>query len=132
MEEFKVAFTEVYKQNLFIDTNHVDYKWLKKHYNDPNVSDGEREWVDFDDSIINTAMGKYQLKQFAPNVLPENKLETIALVGNAKKKDFDVEKLVLCRFLYDGPGTYEVVGMVNKNDTEFNKDGVLVLKQKKL
>ncbi len=132
MKEFKVAFTEVNKQNLFIDTNHPDYKWLKKHYNDPNVSDGEREWVDFDDSIINTAIGKYQLKHIAPNVLPEHKLETIALVGKAKKKDFDVEKLVLCRFLYDGSGTYEVVGVVNKNDTEFNKDGVLVLKQKKL
>ncbi len=44
MEEFKVAFTEVNKQNLIIDTNHPDYKSLKKHYKD--VSDGEREWLE--------------------------------------------------------------------------------------
>lgn len=34
--------------------------------------------------------------------------------------------------MYDSPDSYEILGVVKKENTEFNKDGVLVLKQKKL
>lgn len=50
--KLKIKSLETNKQNLFIDTNHADYKWMKKHYNDPDFSDSEREWQDFDDSFI--------------------------------------------------------------------------------
>lgn len=32
--------------------------------------------------------------------------------------------------MYDGPNTYEIIGLVDKDNTEFNKAGVLVLKMK--
>ena len=123
---------ETNKENLFIDTNHPDYKWIKKHYNDPDVSDSEREWVDFDDSFINVKVGKHSVKYIASNIFPNQATETIAIVGKSKGKDFIVDKLVHCRFMYDGPNTYEIIGLVVKENTEFNNDGVMVLKQNKL
>jgi hypothetical protein len=125
----KIKSFETNKENLFINTNHPDYKWIKKHYNDPDVSDSEREWADFDDSIIDVKVGKHSVKYIAPNTFPEQATETIAIVGKAKGKDFKVDKLVLCKFMFDGPDSYEVLGVVKKENTEFNKDGVLVLKQ---
>jgi len=123
---------ETNKENLFIDTNHPDYKWLKKHYNDPDVSDSEREWADFDDSFIDVKVGKHSVKYIAPNTFPKQATETIAIVGKSKGKDFIVDRLVHCRFMYDGSNTYEIIDLIDKDQTEFNKDGVLVLKQKKL
>lgn len=123
---------ETNKENLFIDANHSDYKWIKKHYNDPDVSDSEREWADFDDSFIYVKVGKHSVKYIAPNTFPNQATETIAIVGKSKGKDFIVDKLVYCRFMYDGPNAYEIIGLVDKDKTEFNKDGVIVLKQKKL
>jgi len=128
----KIKSFEINKENLFIDINHPDYKWIKKHYNDPDVSDSEREWVDFDDSFINVKVGKHKVKNIAPNVFPKQASETIAVVGKSKGKDFVVDKLVLCRFMYDGPNTYEIISVVDKDRTEFNKAGALVLKQKEI
>lgn len=127
-----IKFFETNKENLFIDANHLDYKWIKKHYNDPDVSDSEREWADFDDSIIDVKVGKHSVKYIAPNTFPKQATETIALVGKAKGDDFIIYKLVRCKFMYDSPDSYEILGVVKKENTEFNKDGVLVLKQKKL
>ena len=120
------------KENIFIDTSHQDYKWIKKHYNDPDVSDSEREWVDFDDSFVDLKIGKHKIKHIVPNVFPENAIETIAIVGKSKGEDFIVNKLVQCRFMYDEPNEYEILGEVDRKYTEYNKDGVIVLKQKKL
>jgi hypothetical protein len=119
-------------ENLFIETNHPDYKWIKNHYNDPSVSDSEREFADFDDSFIDVKVGKHKLKYIAPNVFPKHATETIAVVGKAKGKDFIVDKLVLCRFMYDGPNSYEIIGVAYKDRAEFNKEGTLVLKKKKI
>jgi hypothetical protein len=128
--KLKVKTTDVIKkENLFIDTNHPDYKWLKKHYNDADVSAGEREFVDFDDSFVNVSVGKHTLKYIAPNVFPDYPTETIAIVGKAKRKEFIADRLVHCRFMYDGPNTYEIIGLVDKDKTEFNKDGVIVFKK---
>ncbi len=123
---------ETNRENMFIDTSHQDYNWIKKHYNDQNVSDRERESVDFDDSFINVNIGKHTVKHIAPNVFPKNATETIALVGKSKGKDFIIHKLVLCRFMFDEPNEYEIIGIVDKDRTEFNSAGVLVLKNKKL
>lgn len=132
MSKIKAKPFETNKQNLFINSNHPDYKWMKKHYNDPDVSDSEREWQDFDDSFIYVKIGKHSLKYIIPNVFPEHPTETIALVGKAKGDDFIIDKLVRCKFMYDSPDIYEILGVVKKENTEFNKDGVLVLKQKEL
>ncbi len=123
---------ETNKENIFIDTSHPDYRWIKKHYNDQDVSDREREYVDFDDSFINVNVGKHTVKHIAPNVFPKKATETIALVGKSKGKDFIIDKLVLCRFMFDEPNEYEIIGVVDKNRIEYNNDGVLVLMQKKL
>jgi len=123
---------ETNKENLFIDANHSDYKWIKKHYNDPDVSDSEREWADFDDSFIYVKVGKHSVKYIAPNAFPDHPIETIAIVGKEKGKDFIVDRLVHCRFMYKGLNTYEILGVVDRKNTEENKDGVIVLKQKKL
>lgn len=120
------------KENLFIDTNHREYKWAKKHYNDPDVSDSEREWVDFEESFANVSVGKHTLKYIAPNVFPEHPTETIAIVGKAKtRKEFNVDRLVHCRFMYSKPNEYEILGEVDRKDTEFNEDGIIVMKSKK-
>ncbi len=120
------------KENLFIDTSHPDYIWIKKHYNDPSVSDKEREDVDFDDSIINVVVGKHTLKYITPNVFPEQPMETIAIVGKPEGKDFIVDKLVHCRFMYSKHDEYEILGEVERKNIKYNDDGVLVLMQKKL
>ena len=120
------------KENLFIDTSHPDYRWIKKHYNDPSVSDKEREVVDFDDSFVNVKVGKHKLKHIVPNIFPEQAMETIAIVGKPKGKDFIVDNLVHCQFMYDVPNEYEIIGVVDKISIEYNDDGVLVLMQKKL
>ena len=132
MKKIKIKSFQVGEQNLFIDTNHPDYKWIKKHYNDPDVSDSEREWADFDDSFTDVKVGKHLVKYIAPNTFPKQAIETIAIVSKSKGKDLIVDKLVQCRFMYDGLNTYEIIGLVDKDKTEFNKDGVIVLKQKKL
>lgn len=119
------------KANLFIDTNHPDYKWLKKHYNDPDVSDREREGSDFDDSFVNVSVGNHALKYITPNVFPDHPTETIAIVGKSKGKKFIIDKLVNCRFMYSKPNEYEILGEVDKKDTEFNEDGVIIIKSKK-
>lgn len=123
---------ETNKENLFIDTNHPDYKWIKKHYNDPDVSDSEREWADFDNSFIDVKVGIHSIKFIAPNTFPKQATETIAIVGKSKGKDFIVEKLVQCRFMYSKPDEYEILGEVDGKNTKYNKDGAIVLKQKKL
>jgi hypothetical protein len=123
---------ETNKENLFININHPDYKWIKNNYNDPDVSDGEREFVDFYDSFINVSTGKHKLAYIAPNVFPKNETETIAIVGKPKGKDFVVDRLVHCRFMYDEPNEYEILGEIYRENTEYNKDGAIVLKQKKL
>lgn len=123
---------EANKENLFINVNHQDYKWLKKHYNDPDVSDSEREWVDFDDSFIDVIVGKHSVKYIAPNTFPKQATETVAIVGKPKGKDFIVDKLVHCRFMYSEPNEYEILGEVDRKNTEYNKDGAIVLKKKKL
>lgn len=123
---------ETNKENLFVDTNNPDYKWIKKHYNDPDVSDHERDFVDFDDSFVDVKIGKHTLNRIAPNVFPEKAVETIAIVGKSEGEDFIVDKLVHCRFMYDEPNEYEILGEVDKKYTEYSKDGVIVLKQKKL
>jgi hypothetical protein len=122
---------ETNKENIFIDTNHPDNKWIKKHYNDPDVSDGEREFVDFDDSFVKVKVGKHKIKHIAPNVFPKHSTETIAIVGESKGKDFIIDKLVQCRFMYDEPDEYEILGEVDRKNTEYSKDGVIVFKQKK-
>ena len=96
----KIKSFETNKENLFIEPNHPDFKWIRKHYNDPDVSDGEREFVDFDDSFVNVKVGKHTLKHIAPSVFPEKVIETIAIVGKSKWKDFIIDKLVQCRFMY--------------------------------
>lgn len=123
---------EANKENLFINVNHQDYKWLKKHYNDPDVSDSEREWVDFDDSFIDVIVGKHSVKYIAPNTFPTQATETVAIVGKPKGKDFIVDKYVHCRFMYNEPNEYEILGEVDRKNTEYNKDGAIVLKQMKL
>ena len=123
---------ETNKENLFIDTNHPDYKWIKKHYNDPDVSDSEREWVDFDDSFIDVKVGKHSVKYIAPNTFPKQTTETIAIVGRSKGKDFIVDQLVHCRFMYNNPNEYEILGKVEKKSTKLVKRGYTILKQKKL
>ena len=121
-------------ENLFIDTNLAEYKWMKKNYK--KLSDSEREWQDFDDSFVNVSIGKHTLKNIAPNVMPEQPIETLVLVGKGKGKTFNVENIVLTRFLFDGPGTYEIIGTVNKDEiTEVqnkNKKKVFILKMKKI
>lgn len=130
--KLKIKSFETNKENLFVDTNKPDYKWIKKHYNDPDVSDHERDFVDFDDSFVDVKIGKHTLKHIAPNVFPNKATESIAIVGKPKGKDFIVDKLVHCRFMYYEPNEYEILGEVNKKNTKYNKDGALVLKQKKL
>ncbi|MBV6419630.1 MAG: hypothetical protein DAHOPDDO_00853 [Ignavibacteriaceae bacterium] len=123
---------ETNKENLFINKHNPDYKWIKKNYTDPDISDEEREFVDFYDSFINVKIGKHKLTYIAPNVFPKNETETIAIVGKPKGKDFIVDKLVNCRFMYDEPNEYEILGEVDRKNTEYNKDGAIVLKQKKI
>ena len=53
-------------------------------------------------------------------------------MGKSKWKDFIIDKLVQCRFMYYEPNEYEILGKVDTKYTEYNKDGVIVLKQKKL
>ena len=128
----KIKSFETNKENLFIDTTHPDYKWIKRHYNDPDVSDSEREFVDFDDSFVNVNIGIHRLIHIAPNVFPDHPIETIAVVGKPKGKDFIVDKLVHCRFMYSRPDEYEILGEVGRRNIIYNKDGVIVFKQKKL
>jgi hypothetical protein len=130
--EFKIKSFETNKENLFIEINHHDYKWIKEHYNDPGVSDSEREFVDFNDSFVNAKVGIHKIKHVAPNIFPKQATETIVIVGKAKGKNFIVDKLVQCRFMYDEPNEYEILGEVDRKYTEYNKDGVIVFKQKKL
>lgn len=130
--KLEMQYFESNKENLFIDENNPDYKWLKNHYNDADVSAGEREFVDFDDSFIKVAIGKHKLKYIVANVFPKHATETIAIVGKSEGKNFIVDKLVYCRFKYISPDEYEILGVVKKENTEFNKDDVLVLKQKGL
>jgi len=120
------------KENLFIDTNHPDYRWIKKHYNDQDVSDREREYVDFNDSFVDVKIGKYTVKYIAPNVFPKHLIETIAIVGKSKEDDFIVDKLVHCRFMYGKHDEYEILGEVERKNIKYNDNGVIVLKQQKL
>lgn len=128
----KIKSFETNKENLFIEPNHPDFKWIRKHYNDTDVSDGEREFVDFNDSFANVKVGKHKIKHIAGNVFPDHPIETIAIVGKPKGKDFIIDKLVYCRFMYGGSNEYEILGEVDRNNTEYNKDGVIVFKQKKI
>jgi hypothetical protein len=134
MKKNKINSLDVNVENLIIDTNDPEYKWGKKHYNDPGIFDEEREWVDFDDSFINVKVGKHTLQYIPLHEFIEQPMETIVIVGKdiEEKDEFIVDKLVLCKFFYDGLDTYEIVGTVNKDDTIENKDGVIVLKAKKL
>ena len=130
--KLKIKPTDIIKkENLLIDTNHPDYKWAKKHYNDSDVADSEREFVDFDDSFVNVSVGKHTLKHITPNVFPDHPTETIAIVGKSKGEYFDVDRLVHCRFMYSKPNEYEIIGEIDRKDIEFNKDGVIVFKANK-
>ena len=77
-------------------------------------------------------VGKHKIKHIAGNVFPDHPIETIAIVGKPKGKDFIIDKLVYCRFMYGGSNEYEILGEVDRNNTEYNKDGVIVFKQKKI
>lgn len=130
MKKIKLPSAQVISKNLAIDINNSDYKFMKKQYNDSDFPEVLRERVDFFDNIISGVPGKYQLKFSLTNILPKQKLETIVIIGKTKKKNFIPEKLVLCRFLYQGPNTYEVVGEINEDNAKLNKNGFLILKQK--
>jgi hypothetical protein len=130
MKNTKARSPKVINKNLAIDINNPDYKSMKKQYNNKDFPRLLRERIDFFDNIISGVAGKYKLNSTFTNLLPKQKLETIVIIGKNQKKDFVLNKLVLCRFLYQGPNTYEVVRVVNEDDVKLNKNGFLILKQK--
>ena len=113
-----------------IISNYPLYINLKKNY--PHINDIDKEIVNFYDSIINVAVGKYKLKYAVPFACKFKHEECVVLVIKENNTGLKLDKLVLCRFLFDGPRTYEVVSLIEPDQIAYASDGTIILKYKKL